>query len=221
MMRYLKLLLLVSRISMSLFLIGVDESASGDTPVVKHDVLAHLSLETIPMTQVTEPPTPKAEPSVQWDEPVSGGEYDYIIKVEFDEIALVLYDRKGERIKSFPVSLPRVTPKKLPIEGKIERVERRPFWYPTKETLEYFKTKRNIVLPDVVSPGDPQNAMGAAKIVITFKTSGVNPLVRIHGTNEPDSIGKRASSGCIRMHNNDLLTLADMIKGKHTYVVFE
>ena len=57
-------------------------------------------------------------------------------KVEFDEIALVLYDREGERIKSFPVSLPRVTPKNLPVEGKIERVDRRPFWYPTNVVFE-------------------------------------------------------------------------------------
>ncbi len=134
---------------------------------------------------------------------------------------MVVYDSKGERVKSFPVALPRITPNNLPIEGEVVRIEKRPFWYPTEETREYFKKKKNIDLPNVISPGDPQNAMGKAKIVLFFKTPEVNPLIRIHGTNEPNSIGKRTSGGCIRMHNDDVLALADMIKGKNTFVVFE
>jgi lipoprotein-anchoring transpeptidase ErfK/SrfK len=34
------------------------------------------------------------------------------------------------------------------------------------------------------------------------------PHYGIHGTNRPDSIGKRSSHGCIRMHNADVLDLA-------------
>ena len=33
----------------------------------------------------------------------------------------------------------------------------------------------------------------------------------IHGTNEPDSIGKRSSRGCIRMHNKDVIEIYDMM----------
>nr|WP_218624898.1 L,D-transpeptidase [Sporosarcina sp. E16_3] len=33
----------------------------------------------------------------------------------------------------------------------------------------------------------------------------------IHGTNNPSSIGKNVSHGCIRMHNEDVLELASMI----------
>jgi lipoprotein-anchoring transpeptidase ErfK/SrfK len=32
-------------------------------------------------------------------------------------------------------------------------------------------------------------------------------MFRIHGTNEPDSIGKAVSSGCIRMMNADVIDL--------------
>ena len=35
--------------------------------------------------------------------------------------------------------------------------------------------------------------------------------IGIHGTHDPASIGTRASEGCIRMHNNDLLTLKNQI----------
>ncbi|MCM1401524.1 MAG: L,D-transpeptidase [Bacteroides sp.] len=36
--------------------------------------------------------------------------------------------------------------------------------------------------------------------------------IGIHGTNEPESIGTRASMGCIRLHNNELLKLKKMVK---------
>ena len=36
-------------------------------------------------------------------------------------------------------------------------------------------------------------------------------LYRIHGTNEPDSIGTRVSSGCIRLINQDVIDLYDKV----------
>jgi lipoprotein-anchoring transpeptidase ErfK/SrfK len=36
--------------------------------------------------------------------------------------------------------------------------------------------------------------------------------IGIHGTHDNNSIGTRASEGCIRMNNNDLLNLVDKIK---------
>jgi hypothetical protein len=35
---------------------------------------------------------------------------------------------------------------------------------------------------------------------------------RIHGTNKPDTIGKRVSSGCIRLTNEDVVDLYDRVK---------
>ena len=37
-------------------------------------------------------------------------------------------------------------------------------------------------------------------------------LFRIHGTNEPQSIGKAASSGCIRMLNEEVIDLYDQVR---------
>jgi lipoprotein-anchoring transpeptidase ErfK/SrfK len=37
-------------------------------------------------------------------------------------------------------------------------------------------------------------------------------LYRIHGTNEPDTIGKNVSSGCIRMLNEDVVDLYGRVK---------
>ena len=40
---------------------------------------------------------------------------------------------------------------------------------------------------------------------------GQDTLYRIHGTNEPQSIGKAMSSGCIRMLNQDIAELYDQV----------
>lgn len=48
-------------------------------------------------------------------------------------------------------------------------------------------------------PGGPDNPLGSRALYLYAK--GKDTLFRIHGTNEPDSIGRAASSGCIRMLN--------------------
>jgi lipoprotein-anchoring transpeptidase ErfK/SrfK len=54
--------------------------------------------------------------------------------------------------------------------------------------------------------GGPENPLGARAIYLG------SSIYRIHGTNEPASIGKAASSGCIRMLNADVSELYNNIK---------
>ena len=68
--------------------------------------------------------------------------------------------------------------------------------------------------PAVVGPG-PGNPMGPRAIYIDAPG-----LIRIHGTSDPASIGRYASHGCIRMNNDDVVTLFPMIPvGAHVVVV--
>ena len=60
-------------------------------------------------------------------------------------------------------------------------------------------------LPAVV-PGGPGNPMGTRALYITAPG-----LIRIHGTTSPDSIGRYASHGCIRMHNEQVEELFDLV----------
>jgi lipoprotein-anchoring transpeptidase ErfK/SrfK len=39
-----------------------------------------------------------------------------------------------------------------------------------------------------------------------------NTLYRIHGTHQPWTIGESVSSGCIRLRNEDVISLYDMVK---------
>src|SRR5207248_10091613 len=54
-------------------------------------------------------------------------------------------------------------------------------------------------------PGGPDNPLGARALYLY--QNGQDTLYRIHGTTEPMSIGKNASSGCIRMINQDAVEL--------------
>jgi lipoprotein-anchoring transpeptidase ErfK/SrfK len=60
--------------------------------------------------------------------------------------------------------------------------------------------KRRPELPAFME-GGPENPLGARAMYIG------GTIYRIHGTNEPASIGKSASSGCIRMLNEDVIEL--------------
>jgi lipoprotein-anchoring transpeptidase ErfK/SrfK len=54
-------------------------------------------------------------------------------------------------------------------------------------------------------PGGPANPLGARALYLY--ANGHDTLYRIHGTNEPWSIGQSVSSGCIRLINQDIIDL--------------
>jgi lipoprotein-anchoring transpeptidase ErfK/SrfK len=83
-----------------------------------------------------------------------------------------------------------------------------PDWYPPKEMIA-----RQPALARQVSqlqsgvgvPGGPHNPLGARAMYLW--QGNKDTLFRIHGTTEPQSIGKSVSSGCIRMINQDAIDL--------------
>ena len=50
---------------------------------------------------------------------------------------------------------------------------------------------------------------------------GRDTLYRLHGTNDPSSIGQAMSSGCIRMLNTDAIDLYERVKVGATVVVVQ
>ncbi|MGE3832610.1 MAG: L,D-transpeptidase [Parvibaculaceae bacterium] len=72
--------------------------------------------------------------------------------------------------------------------------------------------KRRPDLPAFMA-GGPDNPLGARAIYLG------SSIYRIHGTNEPASIGKSASSGCIRMLNADVSELYAHVKTGTTVIV--
>ena len=75
-----------------------------------------------------------------------------------------------------------------------------PDWRPPTEML-----KRRPDLPRYMA-GGPENPLGARAMYLG------NTLYRIHGSNEPWTIGTQVSSGCIRMRNEDVIDLYERVK---------
>ncbi|GJD34646.1 hypothetical protein FMGBMHLM_1549 [Methylobacterium aerolatum] len=74
-----------------------------------------------------------------------------------------------------------------------------PDWIPPAEMLA-----RRPDLPRHME-GGPANPLGARALYLG------SSLYRIHGTNEPDTIGRNVSSGCIRMMNEDVIDLYERV----------
>ena len=77
----------------------------------------------------------------------------------------------------------------------IERKAEWPDWTPPPEMIH-----RQPYLPRFVA-GGPSNPLGARAMYLS------GSMYRIHGTNAPDTIGQRVSSGCIRLTNEDVSDL--------------
>jgi lipoprotein-anchoring transpeptidase ErfK/SrfK len=61
--------------------------------------------------------------------------------------------------------------------------------------------------------GGPENPLGARAMYLG------GSIYRIHGSNEPDTIGQAVSSGCIRMLNDDVVDLYERVRVGTTVVV--
>ena len=78
-----------------------------------------------------------------------------------------------------------------------------PSWTPPKEMITREAAKGHY-LPAFME-GGPQNPMGARAMYLG------STLYRIHGTNQPWTIGSNNSSGCIRMRNEDVTDLYERV----------
>ena len=87
-------------------------------------------------------------------------------------------------------------------EAKIGMKRRWPRWLPPEEMVV---RDENAAKWANGMPGGPENPLGARALYLY--ANGADTLYRIHGTNDPSSIGKALSSGCIRMLNQDIADL--------------
>ena len=83
---------------------------------------------------------------------------------------------------------------------KVSAKAKWPSWSPPAEMRQ-----RHPELPTFME-GGPENPLGARAMYLG------SSIYRIHGTNAPSSIGTAASSGCIRMLNQDVIELYQNVK---------
>lgn len=89
----------------------------------------------------------------------------------------------------------------------IQRKAKWPSWKPTRNMIrrqprKYARYARGV-------PGGPNNPLGARALYLY--RDGRDTYYRIHGTTQPESIGRSVSNGCIRMINDHVKDLYERV----------
>ncbi|HBY88182.1 MAG TPA: peptidoglycan-binding protein [Colwellia sp.] len=126
------------------------------------------------------------------------------IVINLPELRLYYFLPGENKVHVFPVGIGRQG-LSTPLTNTVIGEKRKdPDWRPTKEMQERHFAEHGTYLPAVV-PAGPKNPFG--KYALRLGTSEY----LIHGSNKRFGIGMRASSGCIRMYDDDIKWLFDNV----------
>lgn len=123
--------------------------------------------------------------------------------VNLAELRVYFYRPNTRQVMTFPVGIGRAgwnTPLGLTY---VERKQKDPTWH-VSSTIKKARLLDGVVLPDQVLPG-PDNPLGGYAIHLGF------PAILMHGSNDPSGIGRRSSSGCIRMQPEAIESFFDEV----------
>ncbi len=124
------------------------------------------------------------------------------IVINLPEMRMYYYE--GKEVHTYPIGIGK-TGKTIPVTtAKVTYKKENPFWYPPQDIRE-FNLAQGVILPRVLPPG-PDNPLGTYAIYMTV------PTYLIHSTIFPESVGRRASFGCIRMYENDIESFFPTVK---------
>ena len=165
-------------------------------------------------SQLLEKFTPELAPVRKVDNLLSPFSYfDNLVIVVNSKNNTMTVSGRGKKLvkvlKTYKVSTAKKDIKKPLGEGNVTSIALNPIWYPTQDTIQSFK-KRGIELPAIVPGGHKLNYMGSAKINLTHRVDGKDTF-RIHGTLSEKTIGSYESAGCIRMKNEEVIQLVEIL----------
>lgn len=124
-----------------------------------------------------------------------------MLEVDKGRRVLRAYDKEGRLLAFYPASIGSAEKPAPSGTFKVTRVARNPdYHYDPKFGFKGVKTDRELT----IRPG-PNNPVGLVWIDLSAPSYG------IHGTPDPDKVGKIASHGCIRLTNWDALALAALV----------
>nr|WP_316653344.1 L,D-transpeptidase [uncultured Gellertiella sp.] len=92
-----------------------------------------------------------------------------------------------------------------------------PNWTPSPNMLRLYPEKNGPYAGGLA--GGPNNPLGARAIYLYH--NGKDTMFRLHGTNQPETIGLAMSSGCVRMINQDVIDLYDRVRVGGRVVVIQ
>jgi lipoprotein-anchoring transpeptidase ErfK/SrfK len=134
-----------------------------------------------------------------------GHERPGTIVVNVPERRLYLIEGHGRALR-YAVGVGRAEALNFRGSATIGRKERWPRWTPTANMIAAIPQYRAYVGG---MEGGVENPLGARALYLY--RDGRDTYFRLHGTNEPESIGHAVSSGCIRLLNQDIIDLYDRV----------
>ncbi len=118
------------------------------------------------------------------------------IIINLPEMRLYYYPKGSDVVMTFPIGIGKIG-NTIPIQNTtVTRKKVNPTWIPGPDVRKY-NEDQGIQLPTVM-PAGPDNPLGPYAIYLNI------PSFLIHSTIFPESIGRRASFGCIRMNETDI-----------------
>lgn len=123
--------------------------------------------------------------------------------INLAELRLYFYVPGTREVRTFPIGVGRQGWDTPLGETYISSKDANPTWVPT-ERIKAARLKDGVVLPNSVGPG-PNNPLGPYR----FRT-GLSTIL-IHGSNDPSGIGRRSSSGCIRMQPEAVESIFNLV----------
>lgn len=121
------------------------------------------------------------------------------IVINLAELRLYYFHKDQNLVTTHPIGIGRHDWETPLGKGKIIEKTKNPSWHPP-DSIRAWYDEHEMYLPDVVPPG-PKNPLGKYALRLSI------PGYLIHGTNMDGGIGLRSSSGCIRMHPEDIESL--------------
>ncbi len=131
--------------------------------------------------------------------PDLGGEKPEGIVINLADMRLYFFEKGSVAPRSFPIGIGRDGLNTPTGVTKVVRKRKDPSWHPTVRMR-----KEDPELPEVV-PAGPDNPLGTRAMYLGWSE------YLIHGTNQPWGVGRRVSSGCVRMYPEDVETLFGLV----------
>lgn len=119
------------------------------------------------------------------------------------ELRLYFYPPDTRQVMTFPVGIGRQGWKTPLGQTYVASKQKDPTWH-VSSTIKAARLQEGVVLPDQVLPG-PDNPLGGYAMHLGF------PAILIHGSNDASGIGRRSSSGCIRMQPEAIESFFDLV----------
>lgn len=127
------------------------------------------------------------------------------IVLNISELRLYYYPANRPVVMTYPVGIGRQGWEDTPLgPNRITTKEVNPTWT-VPDSIRADRAKQGVYLPKSVPPG-PDNPLGGYRMRL------MQPTYLIHGTNDYTGVGRRSSSGCIRMLPEDVEVLFSMVK---------